>query len=151
MKLPVHIAQKLQQLIDGETLSSSAIKHSIIEELVAERIIERTGRIQKKVHLVNASALNQYLQNKYGINDLEKYIEVAQKDNIKRSDLVAISSNSKLKSTRTFKGFLINSYNPIVATLNGKKTTFNFTEGVFQFIYDFEHFIPEKSITIVGI
>ena len=76
MKLPVHIAQKLQQLIDSETLSSSAIKHSIIEELVAERIIERTGRIQKKVHLVNASALNQYLQNKYGINDLEKYIEV---------------------------------------------------------------------------
>lgn len=79
MKLPVHIAQKLVQLINGETLSSSAIKHFIIEELVAERIVERTGRIQKKIHLVNASALNQYLQNKYGINDLEKYIEVAQK------------------------------------------------------------------------
>src|SRR5690606_36529849 len=66
-------------------------------------------------------------------------------------DLVAISSNSKLKSTRTFKGFLINSYNPIMATLNGKKTTFNFTQGVFQFIYDFESFVPNENITIVGI
>ena len=151
MKLPVHIAQKLQQLIDGETLSSSAIKHSIIEELVAERIIERTGRIQKKVHLVNASALNQYLQNKYGINDLEKYIEVAQKENVQRSELVEISSNSKLKNTRTFKGFLINSYIPIKATLNGKESMLNFTEGMFQFIYDFESFIPENDITIVGV
>lgn len=151
MKLPVHIAQKLVQLIDGETLSSSAIKHSIIEELVAERIIERTGRIQKKVHLVNASALNQYLQNKYGINDLEKYIEVALKENVQRSELVEISSNSKLKNTRTFKGFLINSYIPIKATLNGKESMLNFTEGMFQFIYDFESFIPENDITIVGV
>lgn len=151
MKLPVHIAQKLQQLIDGETLSSSAIKHSIIEELVAERIIERTGRIQKKIHLVNASALIQYLQNKYGINDLEKYIEVALKENVHRSELVVISSNSKLKNVRTFKGFLINSYNPVKATLNGKEITLNFTEGAFQFIYDFESFIPENDITIVGV
>lgn len=151
MKLPVHIAQKLVQLINGETLSSSAIKHSIIEELVAERIVERTGRIQKKIHLVNASALNQYLQNKYGINDLEKYIEVAQKENVQRSELVEISSNSKLKHTRTFKGFLINSYIPIKATLNGKEITLNFTEGTFQFIYDFESFFPENDITIVGV
>lgn len=151
MKLPVHIAQKLQQLIDGEILSSSAIKHFIIEELVAERIIERTGRIQKKVHLVNASALNQYLQNKYGINDLEKYIEVALKENVKRSELVEISSNSKLKNTRTFKGFLVNSYIPIKASLNEKKITLNFSEGIFQFIYDFENFIPENDLTIVGV
>lgn len=151
MKLPVHIAQKLVQLIDGETLSSSAIKHSIIEELVTERIIERTGRIHKKIHLVNASAVIQYLQNKYGINDLEKYIEVAQKENVQRSELVEISSNSKLKNTRTFKGFLINSYIPIKATLNGKESMLNFTEGMFQFIYDFESFIPENDITIVGV
>src|SRR5690554_411144 len=151
MKIPIHIAQKLLQLSKGEILNSSQAKHQLIDELVLEEIIERTGRVQKKLHLINADALFLFLQNKFGINDLENYIEVAQKDNIKRSDLVAISSNSKLKSTRTFKGFLINSYNPIVATLNGKKTTFNFTEGVFQFIYDFENFIPNQNITIIGV
>src|SRR5690554_4785085 len=151
MKIPIHIAQKLLQLSKGEILNSSQAKHQLIDELVLEEIIERTGRVQKKLHLINVEALFLFLQNKFGINDLENYIEAAQKDNIHRSDLVAISSNSKLKSTRTFKGFLINSYNHIMATLNGKKTTFNFTQGVIQFNYDFESFVPNENITIVGI
>lgn len=151
MKIPVHIAQKIVQLLQGETLPSSVAKHSVIEELITERIIERTGRIQKKLQLINRNALFLYLQNKYGITDLEKYIEVSQKENAQRSELVEISSNPKLKKIRTFKGFLVNSYLPIQATLNGKETTLNFTEGTFQFIYDFENFIPENNITIVGI
>ncbi|SEM44938.1 hypothetical protein SAMN05421856_103301 [Chryseobacterium taichungense] len=151
MKIPIHIAQKIVQLSQGETLPSSVAKHFIIEELISERIIERTGRIQKKLQLINRNTLFLYLQNKYGISDLEKYIEVSQKENVQRSDLVEISSNSKLKNVRTFKGFLVNSYLPIQATLNGEETTLNFTEGTFQFIYDFENFIPENNITIVGI
>lgn len=151
MKLPIHIAQKLVQLIEGETLAASTAKHSIIEDLVTERIIERSGRIQKRLHLVNAKALTQYLQNKYGINSLKKYIEIAQKEDAQRSELVSISSNSKLRNVRTFKGFLVNGYHPIKATLNGKEITLNFSEGTFQFIYDFESFVPEKNLTIVGV
>ena len=151
MKIPIHIAQKIVQLSQGETLPSSVAKHFIIEELISERIIERTGRIQKKLQLINRNTLFLYLQNKYGISDLEKYIEVSQKENVQRSELVEISSNSKLRNVRTFKGFLVNSYLPIQATLNGEETTLNFTEGTFQFIYDFENFIPENNITIVGI
>lgn len=151
MKIPVHIAKKILQLTDGEALPSSAAKHTLIEELIAERILERTGRIQKKLQLVNQNALFLFLQNKYGINNLEKYIEVSLKDNVQRSEFVKISSNSKLKTTRTFKGFLINSYIPINAKLNGNEITLNFTEGIFNFIYDFENFIPDDNITIVGI
>ncbi len=151
MKIPVHIAQKILQLIDGEALPSSAAKHTLIEELIVERILERTGRIQKKLQLVNQNALFLFLQNKYGINNLEKYIEVSLKDNVQRSEFVKVSSNSKLKTTRTFKGFLINSYIPINAKLNGNEITLNFTEGIFNFIYDFENFIPDENITIVGI
>lgn len=151
MKIPVHIAKKILQLTDGEALPSSAAKHTLIEELIAERILERTGRIQKKLQLVNQNALFLFLQNKYGINNLEKYIEVSLKDNVQRSEFVKISSNSKLKTTRTFKGFLINSYIPINAKLNGNEITLNFTEGIFNFIYDFKNFIPDDNITIVGI
>lgn len=151
MRIPIHIAQKLLQLLKGEVLPSSVAKHAIIEELVSERIIERSGRIQKKLHLINRDALLLFLQNKCGINDLEEYIEESQKDNLKRSDLIKISSNSKLKSVRTFKGFLVNSYEPIQAELNSKSITLNFSDGVFQFIYDFESFIPKSTITIIGI
>lgn len=151
MKIPVHIAEKLLQLSQGEVIPSGKAKHALIEELVSERIIERTGRIQKKLTIVDNRPLFLYLQNKLGINDLRKYIEVYQKENLQRNELVDISSNSKLKQVRTFKGFLVSSYIPLQATLNGKPITINFTDGTFQFIYDFEKFIPEENVTIVGI
>jgi hypothetical protein len=151
MKISIHIAEKLLQLSQGEVIPSSMAKHPLIEELVTERIIERTGRIQKKLTLLDKKPLFLYLQNKLGINDLKKYIEVYQKENILRNELVDISSNSKLKQVRTFKGFLVSSYIPIQVTLNGKSITLNFNNGTFQFIYDFEKFIPEENVTIVGI
>ena len=142
MKIPVHIAQKILQLSKGDALNSSVARHAVMDELIAERIVERTGRIQKKLKL---------LQNKYGINDLEKYVEISMKNNVQRSDLVEVSSYSKLKNIRTFKGFLINSYVPTNVILNGNEITMNFTEGIFQFIYDFENFIPNENATIIGI
>lgn len=151
MKIPVHIAERLLQLSQGEILSSSMAKHALIEELVSERIIERNGRIQKKLHIKDSKALFLYLQNKHGINDLKKYIEISKKENVQRNELVEVSSDSKLKQVRTFKGFLINSYRPIQATLCDKPITLNFTDGTFQFIYDFENFAPEQNVTIVGI
>jgi hypothetical protein len=151
MRIPILIAEKLLQLSQGVIIPSGAAKHALIEELVSERIIERTGRIQKKLTLVDSKPLFLYLQNKHGINDLKKYIEVYQKEYLQRNELVDISSNSKLRQIRTFKGFLVNSYMPIKAALNGKPITLNFTDGTFQFIYDFEKFIPEENVTIVGI
>lgn len=151
MKIPIHIAEKLIQLSQGQSIPSSKAKHALIEELVQERIIIRKGRIRKSLHLINPKALSVYLQNKYGINDLEKYIEVRNKENVQRSELVAVSSNSKLKQVRTFKGFLVNGYAPVQAMLHGKPTILNFTDGMFQFIYDFDDFIPDQSVTIIGI
>jgi hypothetical protein len=151
MKIPLHIAKKLLQLSQGATIPSGAAKHAFIEELISERIIEQSGRIQKKLTIFDSKTLFLYLQNKHGISDLKKYIEVYQKVNIQRNELVDISSNSKLKLVRTFKGFLVNSYLPIKATIDDKPITLNFTPGTYQFIYDFEKFIPEQKVTIVGI
>lgn len=105
MRIPVHIAKKLLQLTQGEKIPSSGAKHALIDELVNEGIIERNGRIQKTIQITNNNSLFQYLQNKHGINDLKKYIEVSQKENVQRNELVEISSDSKLKQVRTFKGF----------------------------------------------
>lgn len=151
MKIPVHIAEKLMQLSQGETIPSSMAKHVLIEELVSERIIERNGRIQKKLHIKDNKPLFLYLLNKYGITDLKKYIEISQKENVQRNELVEISSDSKLRQVRTFKGFLINSYITIHATIHNQPTSLNFSNGIFQFIYDFEFFVPEQNVTIVGI
>jgi hypothetical protein len=151
MKISVHIAEKLLQLLQGESIPSGLAKHSLIDDLVLEGIIERKGRIQKSLWLSDKKALITYLQNNYSINDLQQYIEVSKKESVTRSELVAVSSDSKLNAVRTFKGFLVNCYSPISTILNGKQFLINPVDGTFQFIYDFEMFSLSTDITIVGI
>jgi hypothetical protein len=151
MKLPVHIAEKLLQLLQGDTVPSSAAKHATIEELIAEGIIERRGRIQRTLFTSNKNAFQIYLQSKYSINDLAQYIQTIKQTDVSRSQLVAASSDSKLKAIRTFKGFLVNSYLPLKASINGAEITLNPTDGIFQFIYDYEQFSIPSDVTVVGI
>lgn len=151
MKIPVHIAEKLLQLLQGGSIPSSLAKHTLIDDLVFEGIIERKGRIKKSLLLSDSKALHTYLQNNFSINNLQQYIQIIKEENVLRSELVAASSDSKLIKIRTFKGFLINSYSPIPATLNGKQVTLNPISGTFQFIYDFEKLMVSPDITIVGI
>ena len=151
IKIPLHIAEKLLLLQQGEIISASSAKHAVINEFVDENIIQRTGRVQKSLSVLNNDRLKVYLQNKFGINDLEKYIETLKLTDFKRTDLTEVSSNSKLKKVRTFKGFLVNSYLPIQARINGNSIFINPEVGTFTFISDFESFEIPDDITIVGI
>ena len=151
MKIPVQIATKLLLLSQGGSIAASSLKHPIIENLVAERIIERKGRIKQKLSVSNANALSIYLQNNHHISDLAQYISTLQKENILRSEAAKVSCNSKLKNIRTFKGFLINCYCPIQAIINDKSITIDPTIGLFQFVYDFESFTIPQDVTIVGV
>ena len=151
MIIPIHIAEKLLRLMQGETLPASSVKHAVIEEMIAEKIIERKGRVKKSLSVSQPNTLILYLQNKYSINDLEQYISISQQKNITRSEAIEISGNSKLRNIRTFKGFLVNCYNPVQTQINDKSIILNPTEGTFQFIYDFESFSVPQEITIVGI
>jgi hypothetical protein len=150
-KIPVHIAEKLLLMSQGENIAASSAKHVVIDELVDEKIVTRTGRIHKTMSVRDKKALSVYLQNKFSISDLEKYIDALKREDITRSESIEISGNSKLKTVRTFKGFLVNCYSPIQAQINENTTVINPTEGVFQFIYDFERFEIPHDITVVGI
>lgn len=151
MKLPLHIAEKLLQLMQGGTLAESSARHSIVDDLIADGIIVCRGRIKKTLVITNKNAFDIYLQTKLSINDLELYIETAKQSNPTRSKLVAASSDSKQKVVRTFKGFLINSYLPLKASINGCEVLIDPTEGIFQFIYDYEKFVIPPDIVVVGI
>ena len=150
-KIPLHIAEKLFLLQQGAIISASSAKHAVIEEFVDENIVLRTGRVQKSLSVLNNDRLKVYLQNKFGINDLDKYIETLKQSDFKRTDLTEVSSNSKLKKVRTFKGFLVNSYSPIQAVINGNSFLINPEIGTFTFVSDFESFEIPSNITIVGI
>lgn len=153
MNFPIGIAEKLILLLDGEKISASKLKHSIIDAMLGNGILEQQiqGRSKKLIFLRSPERLSDYLSNHFGINSLEDYIMVHKQEDALRSDFVGISSDSKLKKVRTFKGFLVNSYSPIQAVINGNSILINPEIGTFTFIYDFESFeIPENTI-IVGI
>lgn len=149
--MPIHIAKRLLQLKQGEVLTGSSMRHKIVEELVEEQLIYRQGRVQKKLSVIDTKALDLYLYNRFGINDLEAYIAVSEDDEVSRAILTRASGDSKIKAVRTFKGFLVNSYEPIPVLFKGEKIQIHPVTGMFQFIYDFEIFIPAPEVLIVGV
>jgi hypothetical protein len=151
--LPPHLAEKLLQLCHGETIAASKMKHEIISNLVNEGIIieYRQGRTKSSLQIPHPEQLADYLQNHFGIGDLEAYIETARQQEVNRSDLVIASSDSKMRQVRTFKGFMVNSYEPVEGSINDNPYIINPATGTFVFISDYESFIPAQGITIVGI
>ena len=153
MEITVSIAENLILLQNGEKIPASKMKNSIVNEMFENGILGKQiqGRSKSLIYLSDKQKLNNFIQNHYGISDLKNYVDALKNDNLTRADAIAVSSDSKLTKIRTFKGFLINCYNPIQAMINEKSIVLNPTEGTFQFIYDFESFTISKNITIVGI
>ncbi len=153
MKLSLSIAIQIQQMLEGVELPSSKVKHIVINKLVEDGLIHvrQAGRTRQMYSIRNTGALKSYLSNQFGIDDLPNYIENLSREDLTRAEAVTISSNSKLKRIRTFKGFLVHSYEPVKAFLSGNTISVNPQEGTFTFIYDYERFVPDKNITIIGV
>lgn len=153
MKFPVSIAEKLIAMQNGEKIPFSKAKHAVVVAMLENGILKKQiqGRSKTLVYLTSRDGLSAYLKNHFGIDSLENYVEIIQRTDLSRADAIDISSNSKVKSIRTFKGFLVNCFHPIDGILNKRAITIAPQEGTFTFIYDFENFSPSDNITIVGI
>jgi len=153
MKFPVSIAEKLIAMQNGEKIPLSKVKHSIVEAMIGNGILKKQilGRSKALVYLTDRNKLVAYLNNHLGIESLENYVEGLKREDLSRGEAIDISSNSKVKSIRTFKGFLVNCFQPVECKLIGTLLTIQPQEGTFTFIYDFENFFPSVDITIVGI
>ena len=151
--LKLSVAEKLLCLLNGEKISASRMKYTEIKEMLAENILTETrqGRTKSVYQLCDPQTLHTYLSNRFNIQDLHVYIAILKKEEVTKAELVLASSDSKTRLVRSFKGFLVNSYEPISAVLNEQPTVINPAVGTFQFIYDFETFLIEKNVTIVGI
>lgn len=153
MTISLAISEKLFKLASGEQLPASQLKHTLIDELVSEGIILQriTGRTKRIMFIADTVAIHHWLFNKFGINDLSEYIQMLKKEIPTRAEMVQVSSHSKIRTGRTFKGFLVNTFMPVNATLNGVPFPIQPLAGVFTFIYDYETFTLPADMTIVGI
>ncbi|MCC7030761.1 MAG: hypothetical protein IT257_10670, partial [Chitinophagaceae bacterium] len=116
MKLPLHIARNLLALCEPACkIPASAMKHAIVTKMIEDGVVEKMQISKSKsyLYLKNISLLAAYLQNNFGIYALTEYIAGLEDPQLSRSDAVAISGDSKLKAIRTFKGFVVNSFEPV--------------------------------------
>lgn len=153
MKLPVSIAEKLILLLGGEKIPFSQIKYGVTDLLIDNGIlnIQLIGRSKKLIYISKPELLSPFLLNHFGIINLKNYIAGYRNVELSRAKAIEISSNSKLRSIRTFKGFLVNCFQPLECVMNHHPITIGPQEGTFTFIYDFENFLPSPDVTIVGI
>jgi len=153
MKLTLSVAQKLLLLKEGEKLPFSKLKHAIIVDMISNGVLgkEIQGRSKSRIFLSEPNSLVRYLKNHFGIDNLAEYVTAFQKGDLSRAEAVDVSSNSKLKPGRTFEGFLVNSYQPIECTLNGKSISIHPRPGTFMFICDYRNFHPPSTATIIGV
>ena len=145
------MAEKLLQLRNGEKLQASTLRQPVFQELLAENILYKPGRTRGLVLLVNREQFDLFLQNHYSIANLGEYVALLRREDYSRSDLIKVSTDSKLSQRRSFKGFLVNTYEPVEVVLNQTKTRLHPLPGLFHFIYDYENFIPDAHCTIVGV
>lgn len=151
-KITLSFARLLKQLIAGEVnrgdfRSSRTILEKFIEDGVLDyRVI---GSQQQKVFCVDTGNLERYLHNKYEIPSLDNYIGFLELSEFERSDAVRASSDSKIRNTKVFQGFLVNCFDPIVAELNGEQFVISPSSGAFTFIAAYDTFFIPDDVTIV--
>ena len=153
MKIPLALVEKFILLQSGDKIPASRMSHHIVNEMLENGILKKQiqGRSKASISLPDRQTFDLYIQNHYGIADLQNYTEAIRSESLTRADAISVSSDSKLKKIRTFKGFLVNCYTPVQAKLNGKEFLLRPTAGAFHFIYDFETFEIPKELTIVGV
>lgn len=151
-KLGSGMAKKLLRLMAGESLPYSQLKQDFPAQMIADGVLSiRSNGSRKTVYCRDVSGLQNYLNNHFGIADLSSFISAFSAQDLQRSAAVRIGADSKIKKIRSFKGFMVNCWQPIEAALNNKPIEIEPPAGTFTYIYDFESFIPAADVTIVGV
>lgn len=141
----------LKVLLEGGTLAWSALSNDIRQNLIKEeQIVVITHGSRKTIYTPNPDCLRQFLEHNYeelrGFNwDSESSSATS------RAELAARSGNSKTQTIRSCPGFMVNSYSPIYAKLNGKEIVIAPEEGSMLFIADWYNFVIPEDVIVVGI
>lgn len=152
MSLSIKQIQQLQRLLRGETIAWSSLNNDMRNTLIGDDlIIIKTNRSRKSIYVPNAEALKMFLE--------QHFEELRGKDwdsdnlvsSTSRAELAVNSGNSKTKEIRSCPGFMVNSYDPVYAKLNGKDIVIAPQEGTMLFVADWDHFEIPKEVLVVGI
>jgi hypothetical protein len=154
-KFSISIAKKIVILLKGGSVPSSSFPSWLVNELLNEDLITSISHKSRvSYRAIDICKLANYIKDKYtGGAEVERWVELKsyRKEDIDRSVLVKETSNSKLLKVNSFKGFLVNSCEPIDSVINNKHFTISPTEGTAIFIQYPDSFSIPPDVLIVGV
>ena len=152
MKKTTILIDKLIRLANGDALPASSLKGGWFEQMQEDGILLATAHgSRKSLRASDGMSLRQYVASQFDIRDLEQTRSAFSDEDVSRASLVSATGDSKFLSRRTFKGFLVNSYQPVAAILNGQDITIYPPEGSFMFVADYQHFVIPQDVVVVGV
>ncbi len=152
MRPTVSIARKLIRLMQGESLPHSQLKQPLTLRMIDEGVLAvRSTGSRRSVYCHDVIGVQRYLVNHFGIGDLSKFVAAAMATELQRSEAVRVATDTKFKAIRSFKGFLVNSLQPLDTQLDGVPFEASACPGTFTYIHDFEKFTLAADITVVGV
>lgn len=142
-------------MLGGEPLPSSSLPRWIADELREEGLITVIARGSRySYRLTDVEACRRYVKDRYTSGTaLERWIEVlsGEEETLGRNRLVQETGDSKSVRLRTFRGFLVNCYEPIKVMIGGVESVLSPAEGTAVFIQNPEEFRIPADVVVVGI
>ena len=152
MKITAALIDKLIRLAGGEALPASSLKGDWFGHMQDDGILVSVAhKSRKSLRASDTASFLHYLASHYNLRDLEQTRKLLSDDCADRASQVDVTGDSKFLSHRTFAGFLVNSYQPIDAMMDGKPLTILPPDGTFMFIADYQHFYIPEDVIIIGI
>lgn len=152
MKKTVALMDKLLRLAHGEALPASSLKGEWFERMAAEGILVAIVHgSHKSLRARDERSFREFLAGQYELRNLEACRDLLAQGGADRATQVNLTGDSKFVSRRTFCGFLVHSFQPIPAMLNGTPMTILPQDGSFVFVYDYRDFVIPEDVVVIGI
>ena len=143
------LLEKIKFLLCGEKLNASECKNEIFQEMTREGFLVQVKNGRGLIYFApDKKAMQEFLISK---DDAFRGLNLSNEKKILRADLARSTGNSKIQKVRSCIGFLVNSYEPIKATLNANSFVIHPVEGTFLFIADIENFKLPENVVVVGV
>ena len=153
-KLGLGDARQIVAMLNGEEIASSRLSRRMADVLRQEGLLLARVNGSRCKYFISGTvreACRMFIAQQFGLRcSLEEWIDASERPT-GRAELVDMAGDSKARSVRTFRGFLVNSYTPIDATLNGKPFGVSPIEGSAVFVSDTDGFGIPEDIVVVGL
>lgn len=144
--------EKLIRLLNGESIPFSSLPEPLRQTLFEEQLLTVSAHGTRQIlRSLDTDALRTFLYSHFEeLRSWKEKVEIIG-DIGSRAEQAVSSGNSKLEKVRSCPGFMINSYEPICAKLNGSDITVYPAEGTMLFIADWQSFSIPADVLVVGV